>query len=159
VSADGVSRQRVLACEAERVTGPVPIRGNLAIPRSELQWRFSRSGGPGGQGVNTADSRVELLWDLAATDALPGPLKARAVDRLGSRLVNGVLSVVVTEERAQLRNRHIAEARLARLVADAIAPPPPRRHATKPTKGSVERRLAAKRRTSEIKRDRRRPAD
>jgi len=141
------------------VTDPLPIRGSLAIPRAELRWRFSRSGGPGGQGVNTTDSRVELLWDLTNTEALPAPLKARALDRLAGRLVDGVLSVVVTEERAQLRNRQIAERRLAALVAEAIAPPPPRRHPTRPTKGSVERRLATKRRTGEIKRDRRRPVD
>jgi ribosome-associated protein len=69
------------ACEAMRVTGPVPIRGHLTIPRGELRWRFSRSSGPGGQGVNTADSRVELLWDVAASDALPPALKDRALDR------------------------------------------------------------------------------
>ena len=141
------------------VTEPIPIRGSIAIPRAELRWRFSRSGGPGGQGVNTADSRVELLWDLANTQALPAPLRARALDRLAGRLVDGVLSVVVTEERAQLRNRQIAERRLAALVAEAIAAPPPRRRPTRPTKGSVERRLATKRRTGEIKRDRRRPVD
>src|ERR1044071_6347546 len=84
------------------VTEPIPIRGSLAIPRGELRWRFSRSSGPGGQCVNTTDSRVELLWDLAGSDALPPPLKARALDRLAGRLVDGVLSVVVTEERAQL---------------------------------------------------------
>ncbi|HKE63402.1 MAG TPA: alternative ribosome rescue aminoacyl-tRNA hydrolase ArfB [Micromonosporaceae bacterium] len=141
------------------MTTALPIRGNLAIPRTELRWRFSRSGGPGGQGVNTADSRVELLWDLANTDALPEPLKSRALERLGQRLVDGVLSVVVTEERAQLRNRQIAETRLARLVADAIAPPPPARHATRPSRASVERRLESKRRTSQIKRFRRPPTD
>lgn len=141
------------------MTTALPIRGNLAIPRTELRWRFSRSGGPGGQGVNTADSRVELLWDLANTDALPEPLKSRALERLGHRLVDGVLSVVVTEERAQLRNRQIAETRLARLVADAIAPPPPARHPTRPSRASVERRLESKRRTSQIKRSRRPPTD
>ncbi len=102
---------------------------------------------------------MELLWDLAASDALSEPLKARALDRLRHRLAGGVLSIVVTEQRAQLLNRRIAEARLAKLVADAIAAPPPRRPAREPTKGSIERRLAAKRRTGEIKRARRRPAD
>lgn len=141
------------------MSGPLPIRGTIAIPRGELRWRFSRSSGPGGQGVNTADSRVELVWDLAGSAALPPALKNRAIERLSGRLVDGVLSVVVSEERAQLRNRAIAEARLAKLVADAIAPPPARRHATRPTKGSVERRLASKRRTSQIKQARRRPVD
>ena len=90
---------------------------------------------------------------------MPAPLKARATDRLSGRLIDGVLSIVVSEERAQLRNRAIAEARLAKLVADAIAPPPARRHPTRPTKGSVERRLNSKRRTSQIKQARRRPID
>jgi ribosome-associated protein len=146
------------------VTGPsrassLPVRGSIAIPRGELRWRFSRSGGPGGQGVNTADSRVELRWDVAATSALPESLKARALERLSGRLIDGVLSVVVSEERAQLQNRQIAERRLATLVAEAIAPPPARRHPTRPTKGSVERRIASKRRTSEIKKFRQRPDD
>ncbi len=127
------------------------------IPRGELRWRFSRSSGPGGQGVNTADSRVELRWDLAASRALPEPLRVRATERLANRLIDGVLSVVVSEERAQLQNRQIAERRLASIVAEAIAPPPARRHPTKPSKGSIERRITAKRRTSDIKRNRRPP--
>ncbi|HEY7175779.1 MAG TPA: alternative ribosome rescue aminoacyl-tRNA hydrolase ArfB [Micromonosporaceae bacterium] len=150
---------RTSTWEPVHVADPLLIRGNIAIPRAELRWRFSRSSGPGGQGVNTADSRVELRWDLAASDALPEALKTRAMERLAGRLTDGVLSVVVTDERAQLRNRQIAETRLARLVADAIAPPPPRRRATRPTRSSVERRLASKRRTSDIKRTRRPPAD
>lgn len=133
----------------------VPVRGAISIPRAELRWRFSRASGPGGQGVNTTDSRAELLWDIAASDALPPALKQRALSRLGNRLVDGVLSVVVTEERAQLRNRHIAERRLAGIVAEAIAPPPPARRPTRPTRGSVERRLTSKRNTSQIKRSRR----
>jgi ribosome-associated protein len=135
------------------------VRGSIVIPRSELRWRFSRSGGPGGQGVNTADSRVELRWDVTATAALPEPLRVRATERLARRLNDGVLSIVVSEERAQLQNRQIAERRLAALVAEAIAPPPARRHPTRPSKGSVERRIQAKRRTSEIKQNRRRPID
>lgn len=141
------------------MTDSLPVRGSVAIPRAELRWRFSRSGGPGGQGVNTADSRVELRWDLAASEALPDPLKARALDRLAGRLVDGVLSVVVSEQRAQLQNRQIAERRLVALVAEAIAPPPARRHPTKPTHGSVQRRIDSKRRTSQIKGLRRRPYD
>jgi ribosome-associated protein len=137
------------------VSSSLPVRGSISIPRSELRWRFSRSSGPGGQGVNTADSRVELLWDLAKSDALPPAVKDRALSRLENRLVDGVLSIVVSDERAQLRNRQIAEHRLATTVADAIAPPPPARRATRPTRGSVERRLNAKRNASAIKRSRR----
>ncbi len=141
------------------VTDTLPVRGSVAIPRAELRWRFSRSGGPGGQGVNTADSRVELRCDLAASGALPDPLKARALDRLAGRLVDGVLSVVVSEQRAQLQNRQIAERRLVALVAEAIAPPPARRHATKPSRAAVQRRIDGKRRTGEIKSLRRPPED
>lgn len=133
----------------------IPVRGTISIPRAELQWRFSRSSGPGGQGVNTTDSRVELRWDLASSDALPPAVKARALSRLENRLVDGVLSVTVSEERAQLRNRQIAEHRLAAIVSEAIAPPPASRRPTRPTRGSVERRLASKRNTSQIKRSRR----
>ncbi len=141
------------------MTGPLPVSGHFSIPRAELRWRFSRSSGPGGQGVNTADSRVELRWDVAGTDALSESLKARAMDRLAGRLIDGMLSVVVSDQRAQLQNRQIAERRLAALVAEAIAPPPARRRPTKPSKGSVERRLEAKRRNSRIKGNRQRPND
>jgi len=133
----------------------IVVRGGHEIPQSELRWRFSRSSGPGGQGVNTTDSRVELLWDLGASEALPPALKERALSRLANRLVDGVLSVTVSDERAQMRNRQIAEHRLASIVSDAIAPPPAARRATRPTRGSVERRLTSKRKASQIKRSRR----
>lgn len=129
------------------------------IPRSELRWRFSRSGGPGGQGVNTADSRVELRWDLAASAALNEHLRVRATERLAHRLIDGsIVSIVVSEERAQLQNRQIAERRLAALVAEAIAPPPRQRRPTKPSKGAVERRIASKKRTSTTKKNRQPPS-
>jgi ribosome-associated protein len=135
------------------------VTRSVALPRSELTWRFSRSGGPGGQSVNTADSRAELLFDLAATGALPDHLKARALERLGPRLVDGMLSVTASEHRSQLQNRKAAEARLARLLAEAIAPPPPRRRPTRPSRNAVQARLETKRRRGETKRLRRRPTD
>ena len=138
--------------------GMLVIQSGIAIPAAELHWRFSRSSGPGGQGVNTADSRVELSWNLAETDALPPALKARALERLSGRLVDGVITFAASEHRAQLRNRSAAEARLAACVREAIAPPPRARRATKPTKGAVERRIAEKKRRSEIKQSRRREA-
>lgn len=138
--------------------GMLVIQSGIAVPAAELQWRFSRSSGPGGQGVNTADSRVELSWNLAETAALPPALKARALERLSGRLVDGVITIAASEHRAQLRNRSAAEARLAALVREAIAPPPRARRATKPTKGSVERRIAEKKRRSDIKQGRRRGA-
>jgi ribosome-associated protein len=127
----------------------------VAIPRAELSWRFSRSGGPGGQSVNTADSRVELLFDLAGSPSVPEPLRERALRRLDSRLVDGVLAIAASEYRSQLQNRRAAEARLVALLAQAFAPPPRPRRATRPSRGAVEARLAAKRRRAQLKRDRR----
>jgi ribosome-associated protein len=131
----------------------------LVVPEAELAWRFSRSSGPGGQGVNTADSRVELSWDVVASAVLSDAQRARLVERLGGRLVGGVLTVAASEHRAQLRNREAARVRLAALVADALAPPGPRRRATRPTRGSVTRRLDAKKQRSGVKRLRRPPSD
>lgn len=137
----------------------VLIRAGLAIPEGELNWRFSRSSGPGGQGVNTTDSRVELSWNLIASEVLSPGLKTRAVERLGGRLVGGVLTITASEHRSQLRNREAAEARLAARVAEAIAPPPRSRRPTKPSRGSVERRIAEKKRRGQIKRGRRGDTD
>lgn len=131
----------------------------MTVPRAELTWRFSRSSGPGGQSVNTADSRVELLFDLAATTALPEPLKCRAQERLAPRLVDGVLTVTASEHRSQLLNRRAAEARLTALLADAIAPPPRRRRPTRPSRGAVQARLDTKRHRGQVKRNRRPPQD
>lgn len=132
----------------------VTVRGTT-IPADELIWRFSRSPGPGGQSVNTADTRVELGYDLAGSAALPEPLKRRALTALAGRLTNGVLTVTASEYRSQLRNREAAAARLAELLTEATAPPPPPRRPTKPTRGSVERRLAAKQRRAKTKKLRR----
>ncbi len=135
--------------------GPLRLRGSVVIPESELTWRFSRSSGPGGQGVNTTDSRVELLFDLAASTAMSPALRARALARLGARLSGGVLSVTSSEHRSQLRNREEAERRMGAILSEAIAPPPRPRRPTKPTRGSVNRRIQVKKRRSEVKRLRR----
>ena len=132
------------------------VRG-LEIPRRELRWRFSRASGPGGQGVNTTDSRVELSYDVAGSPSLPQPLRERALERLGGRLVDGVLTVVASEHRAQLANRRAAEARLVTALDAALAPPPRKRRPTRPSRGAVERRLAGKLRRSRAKQLRRRP--
>lgn len=137
------------------VPDDVRVNDRLTIPAAELSWRFSRSGGPGGQGVNTTDSRVELSWDLAGSEMLPPALRERAVERLRNRLVNGVITVTASEHRSQLRNREAAAARLAGIVAGAIAPPPRVRRATRPSRGAVERRISEKKRRGEIKRNRR----
>jgi ribosome-associated protein len=136
----------------------VRVRGVL-IPPDELSWRFSRSPGPGGQSVNTTESRVELSFDVAASAALPPMLKERALRVLGDRLTGGVITVTSSENRSQLRNREAAAGRLAALLTEATAPPRRTRRPTRPTRGSVERRLAAKQRRSQIKRLRRPEAD
>ncbi|MEU5000669.1 alternative ribosome rescue aminoacyl-tRNA hydrolase ArfB [Streptomyces sp. NPDC021622] len=138
----------------EHMSGPYVIRGSVSLPEAELMWRFSRSSGPGGQHVNTSDSQVELRFDLANTDALPEVWKERALERLASRLVGGVVSVRASEHRSQWRNREMAAIRLAALLAEATAPPPRPRRATKIPRGINERRLRNKKQRSETKRGR-----
>jgi ribosome-associated protein len=137
--------------------GDLLVRGSLVLPERELHWRFSRASGPGGQGVNTTDSRVELSFDLAGTPSLPEPLRDRALGRLAGRLTDGVITVVASEYRSQLRNRDAARERLAEILRGAVAPPPPKRRATKPSAGSKRRRLDAKTRRGQVKRLRGRP--
>jgi ribosome-associated protein len=129
----------------------VTVRGTT-IPAEELSWRFSRSTGPGGQSVNTTDSRVELSFDLEGSAALPPVYKERALRALAGRLADGVLTVTVSETRSQLRNREAAAERMSALLIEATAAPPRPRRPTKPSHAARERRLAAKRRTSERKR-------
>jgi len=137
------------------MVGPLRVSRSVAIPERELKWRFSRSSGPGGQSVNTADSRVELSLDIAATSALGPVQRARALERLAGRLVGGVLTVTASEQRSQLRNREAALERMATILAEAIAPPPPKRRPTKPSRAAVEHRLTDKRRRSRTKKLRR----
>jgi len=129
----------------------VPGRSPVLIPAAELRWRFSRASGPGGQNVNTTDSRVELVWDLAGSPALSPALRDRALLRLEARLVEGCVVIAASEHRSQWQNRVAAQRRLVALLEEALKPPPPPRRATKPTRGSVQRRLAAKQRRSAIK--------
>jgi ribosome-associated protein len=136
------------------VPGPLKVTPRLLVPEAELSWRFSRSSGPGGQGVNTSDSRAELSFDVAGSASLSPLQRSRALERLAARLVDGVLTVAASEHRSQLQNREAAEARLAQLLREAVAPPPAPRRPTKPTKGSKERRLEGKRQRSEVKRGR-----
>lgn len=136
---------------------PSPVRPGLAvspaltIPRAELTERFSRSSGPGGQGVNTTDSRVELSWDVARSAVLSDTQRQRLLERLAGRLVDGVLTVVASEHREQRRNRDAAATRLAAVVDDGLAPGPRIRRATRATRGSQERRLTAKKQRSATK--------
>ena len=134
------------------MTDGVALRGGIVIPAGELSWRFSRSSGPGGQGVNTTDSRVQLEFDLAASPSIPEPLRARAVQRLQGRLVDGCLLVAASEHRSQLLNREAAMRRLADILDAALAPPPRKRRPTKPSKAATDRRIKAKKGRGEVKR-------
>ncbi|HVQ93885.1 MAG TPA: alternative ribosome rescue aminoacyl-tRNA hydrolase ArfB [Mycobacteriales bacterium] len=135
------------------------VRPGLVLPGDELVERFSRSSGPGGQSVNTTDSRVELRFDLAGSPSLPPALKERLTDRLGARLVDGAVVIVASEFRSQWRNREAARARLGALLLAGLAPPPAPRRPTRPSRGARERRLADKHRHAETKRRRRLQAD
>jgi ribosome-associated protein len=137
------------------VDDDLTVTRSLVIPAGELRERFSRSSGPGGQGVNTADSRVELSFDIAGSPSVPEWLRPRLLDRLAGRLVDGVLTIAASEHRAQLANRAAARDRLVAVLREAAAPPPPPRRPTKPSRGARERRLADKARRSRIKRYRR----
>ncbi|WP_327296807.1 MULTISPECIES: alternative ribosome rescue aminoacyl-tRNA hydrolase ArfB [unclassified Streptomyces] len=136
------------------MSGPYVVRGAVSLPEAELMWRFSRSSGPGGQHVNTSDTQVELRFDLANTEALPPVWKERALERLAARLVGGVVTVRASEHRSQWRNREMAAVRLASLLAEATAPPPKPRRATKIPRGINERRLRNKKQRSDTKRGR-----
>ncbi|PPF34946.1 MULTISPECIES: alternative ribosome rescue aminoacyl-tRNA hydrolase ArfB [unclassified Pseudoclavibacter] len=134
------------------------VSRSLTIPAAELGWRFSRSSGPGGQHVNTSDSRVELFWNVEASLVLSDEQRRILLSRLGKRLVSGVVTVASSERRSQLRNREAALEKLANLVREGLAPPGPKRRATKPTKGSQRRRLESKGQRSATKAQRRRPS-
>lgn len=140
------------------IIAPGPgIPHGLIIPAAELRERFARSGGPGGQGVNTNDSKVQLSIDVASLSSLSDVHRRRALRSLGPRLNGTILTVSVSTHRSQVRNRAEARRRLADLLRDAVAPPPPKRRRTRPTKAAVRRRKAAKQRRSELKASRRRP--
>jgi ribosome-associated protein len=134
------------------------VSAALTIPAAELAWRFSRSSGPGGQHVNTSDSRVELSWNVAGSAVLSDAQRLTLATRLGRRLIAGVITVTASEHRSQLRNRELALAKLSAVVAEGLAPGAPHRRATKPTRGSNRRRLAAKEQRAATKLQRRRPS-
>ncbi len=136
-------------------SGDLSVTGSFVVPAGALAWRFSRSSGPGGQGVNTADSRVELSVSPLELAGLTDAQRARLRQRLADRLTDGgVLTVAASEHRQQLRNRQAARERLAAVLRAALAAPPPARRRTKPTRGSQERRIAEKKRRGELKRRR-----
>jgi len=135
------------------------VAPELRLPLAELDFRASRSGGPGGQHVNTSSTRVEVWWDVAASPSLSEEQRARLLTRLATRLDgSGRLRLVSSTSRSQLRNREEVTERLREMVARALEVPRPRRR-TKPTRTSKLARVEAKRRRSAVKRERRRPRD
>jgi ribosome-associated protein len=127
----------------------------LAIPRAELQYRASRSGGPGGQHVNTSSTRIELLWDLNGSRAVTDEERDRLRTKLAPRLDSeGMVRVVASDHRSQAQNREAADERLAALVRHALHVPKKRRP-TKPTRAAKEKRLSEKKRNADKKKNRR----
>lgn len=146
------------AKRSSAISGDLVVGRGVVVPAAALRWRFSRAGGPGGQGVNTTDSRVELSVDIdEALDALDEPHRARARERLGPRLHDGVLTVVAADDRSQLRNRQATRERLASVLRAALAPDPPARRPTTPSRRARARRVETKRRRGDVKRTRRPP--
>jgi ribosome-associated protein len=126
------------------------LPGGLIIPGEELVERFSRSSGPGGQGVNTTDSRVELRWDVSSSMALNDFQRARLLDRLAGRLVDGAITIAASEHRSQLQNRMAARLRLTTIVTDGLTPTTVRRP-TRPSRAAKQARMDSKRRRADIK--------
>lgn len=148
------SGQTVRVPAIDDPSGDLHVTGSVVVPAAALSWRFSRSSGPGGQGVNTADSRVELSIAPLDLAGLTDAQRARLAARLGARLVDGVLTIAASEHRQQLRNRQAARERLAAVLRAALAPPAPARRRTRPTRGSQERRIEAKKQRGQLKKQR-----
>lgn len=141
------------------MAGPLEIRDRVVVPEGELRWRFSRSSGPGGQSVNTTDSRVELTLDLVNSTAFTESQRQRLLARLRHRISDGAVTVAASEHRSQLRNREAAEGRLTQLLREGLAPPARPRRPTRPTRSSVRRRLDSKTQRGQLKQKRRSPQE
>jgi ribosome-associated protein len=148
-------RETERVADSDDPSGDLQVTGSVVVPAAAQNWRFSRSSGPGGQGVNTADSRVELSVAVLELPGLSDAQLQRLTERLGTRLVDGVLTIAASEHRQQLRNRQAARERLAAVLRAALAPPPRARRRTKPTRGSQERRIEAKKQRGQLKKQRR----
>jgi ribosome-associated protein len=136
---------------AGRPIGDLHVSAAVVIPAAELQWRFSRSSGPGGQNVNKVETAVELGFDLEGTSAIGPFQKQRLLERLGSRCVAGWLRVAVSDHRSQYQNRQLALARLGDLLREGLRPPPKLRKPTKPTRGAMKRRVEEKKQRGQVK--------
>ena len=132
------------------------INSRLIIPAAELKWRFSRSSGPGGQGVNTTDSRVELVFDIKRSSVINPFYKQKLLKQLENRCRNGCLKIVAAQKRSQYQNRQLALAHLADLLRVGLKSPPKTRQETKPTRASEKRRIFAKKHRSKLKQKRQR---
>ena len=132
------------------------INSHLVIPSKELRWRFSRSSGPGGQGVNKTDSRVELIFDIKHCSVIDHFQKQRLIEYLGNRCISSCLTIVAAEERSQYQNRHLALQRLRELLQEGLKPSPKPRRATKPTRVSQKRRIDSKKKRGALKQKRQR---
>lgn len=131
------------------------VNDDLWVPRAELEFRASRSGGPGGQHVNTSSTRVELTWSVAGSPSLTAEQRARILEKLANRIDGeGVLHLAASEHRSQHQNREAAVERFRELLREALHVPKPRKK-TRPSRASREQRLQSKRRRSEVKRMRR----
>ena len=148
---------RVVGMKDLTITPGPGISDGMVIAAADLTERFAKSSGPGGQGVNTTDSKVQLSLDVAACASLSDAQRRRILRNLGHRLDGTVLTVAASTQRSQVRNRAEARERMAALLREALAPPPPPRRKTTPARGAVRRRLEAKKRRSELKSTRRRP--
>ena len=144
---------------ADPVDADLRVSPRLILPAAELGWRFSRSSGPGGQGVNTTDSRVELSLNLNTLSTVTDFQRLRLLTRLAARTVDGVVTIAASETRSQLRNREAARKRMSMLLAQALAPDAPRRRPTKPSKRAKQRRVNAKVQRGNLKRLRGRPEE
>ncbi len=140
----------------EGMSEDLVVGDKLVIPERELEWRFTTSGGPGGQHANRSATRAELRWDLGSSEAVDDDLRSGLIARLGTRVQDGVVAVIVDESRSQWRNRQTARRRLAEIVGSALIPPK-RRRPTRPGPAAKRRRVEKKRRRAQIKQLRRPP--
>ena len=130
------------------------INTKLEIPANEIQWRFSRSSGPGGQNVNKTDTRAEILFNVLKSKTLTPYQKHRISSREQVKLVNGSICIAVQEKRTQYQNRQLALSRLASTLRELLKPPPKKRKETIPTRSSQKKRVESKKKRGEIKRNR-----
>jgi ribosome-associated protein len=136
----------------------VVVTSRIVIPDEELEFSFIRASGAGGQNVQKVSSAVQLRMDVSRSPSLPEAVKQRLASLAGRRMTtDGVIVIMAQQHRTQLRNREDAVSRLVELIRKAATPPPPPRRATRPTRGSVERRLASKAARSSVKAGRTKP--